>query len=550
MADGFAPPQGVRDNAKRGLELRREFNRGGTAVGVARARDLSNGKSLPLETINRMVSYFARHEVDKKGENWGNASDPSRGYIAWLLWGGDAGKTWADSIAEREKKKDKSMTTDFTHSYAAIIKQEKQEDGTLLVYGKATDDSIDIDQQICDAGWLDTAMPQWFKTGGNIREQHSNIAAGVAKELDSKADGHYISALVVDPVSVKKVETGVLKGFSIGIRAPRIVRDQKAANGRIIDGQIVEISLVDRPANPNAKLTLAKSVDGETDLIQVEELIEATQTVKGEKMQHEEEDKAVSEKPSNEDMLKMYEEAKSSYMDAKMALDECKAMCKEAGLEIEEEEEKAEYGESAEEETAEGSKPEAAEEEVEEAEGKKPLDKAEKCLECGCDQPSDAHGRKDVSTATMVSPTDTPKSIDTIVPPSHIEEIGTVIEDEDDEDSTEDVDLPAIDEKAINAIITKAVKSATQSVTTEINSYKEEINKLQSELATAKTKAVSGGPKRAAIKVDVQQMSELLAKAAEYRAKSAVTADKDLARGYRELASDFEAKAAVLKPTN
>jgi hypothetical protein len=150
----------------------------------------------------------------------------------------------------------------------------------------------------------------------------------------------------------------------------------------------------------------------------------------------------------------------------------------------------------------------------------------------------------------MISPTDTPKSIDTIVPPTHIEEIGTVIEDEDDEDSTEDVDLSAIDEKAVNAIITKAVKSATQSVTTEINSYKEEINKLQSELATAKTKAVSGGPKRAAIKVDVQQMSELLAKAAEYRAKSAVTADKDLARGYRELASDFEAKATVLKPSN
>jgi hypothetical protein len=237
-------------------------------------------------------------------------------------------------------------------------------------------------------------------------------------------------------------------------------------------------------------------------------------------------------------------------MDAKMALDECKSMCKEAGLEIEEEEEKAEYGESAEEETEEGSSPEAAEEEVEEAEGKKPLDKTtHKCLECGCGDVSNSHGDDSVSTATIVSPTETPKSIDTIVPPTHIEEIGTIIEDEDDEDSTEDVDLSAIDEKAINAIITKAVKSATKTVTTEINSYKEEINKLQSELATAKTKAVSGGPKRAVLKVDVQQMSELLAKAAEYRAKSAVTADKDLARGYRELASDFEAKAAVLKPS-
>jgi hypothetical protein len=552
MADGFVPPKGAQENAKRGLELRREFNRGGTMVGVARARDISNGASLPLETVNRMVSYFARHEVDKKGKDWGNASNPSRGYIAWLLWGGDAGKTWADSISQRAKKKDKSMTTDLAHSYAQIIKQEKQDDGTLLVYGKATDDALDIDQQICDAGWLDRAMPEWFKTGGNIREQHSNIAAGVAKELDSKADGHYISALVVDPVSVKKVETGVLKGFSIGIRAPRIVRDTKAANGRIIDGQIVEISLVDRPANPNAKLTLAKSVDGEKELVQVEELTELldeTQTVKGEMMEHEE-DKAVSEKPSKEDMLKMYEEAKSAYMDAKEALAECKSMCKEAGMEIEEDEEEVEekelkpVGESAEEETAEGSKPEAAEEEVEEAEGKKPLDKAEKCLECGCDQPSNAHGRTDVSTATMVSPTETPKSLDTIIPRIDVDG-NDVADNGTDEDSSDDEDLS---NKTITAIIEKAVKSAKDAITTEVVSYQEEINKLNAELATAKTKAVAGGPKRSVIKPAViAELGDLLQKAAEYRAKSAVTEDKDLARGYKELASDFEAKALAVQ---
>ena len=162
----------------------------------------------------------------------------------------------------------------FSNAYAPIVKYDKNGDGTLMVYGKATDDSLDIDQQICDAGWLDRAMPEWFKSGGNIREQHSTIAAGVAKEYESKEDGHYITTLVVDPVSVKKVETGVLKGFSIGIKSPRVVRDTKAVNGRIIDGQIVEVSLVDRPANPNAKLIMAKSVEGESSLIQVEELHE------------------------------------------------------------------------------------------------------------------------------------------------------------------------------------------------------------------------------------------------------------------------------------
>ena len=538
MADGFSPPQKVRSNAARGLELRKKFGRGGTEVGVARARDLSNGKSLPLETINRMVSYFARHEVDKKGENWGNASNPSKGYIAWLLWGGDAGKAWANSIAEREKKKDKSMAIDTTNAYAAIIKQIKQEDGTLVVYGKATDDSVDIDQQICDAGWLEKAMPEWFKSGGNIREQHSNIAAGVAKELDSKEDGHYISALVVDPVSVKKVETGVLKGFSIGIRSPRIVRDNKAANGRIIDGQIVEVSLVDRPANPNAKLMLAKC-DNEQDLVKVEEFV-VTETAKGEKMEHKEDEKAVSEKPSKEELLERYAAAKEAFEAAKK-------MCKEAGVEIEidedeeEMEEKREYGESAEEESEEGSKPGAAEEEAEEAEGKKPLDKSEKCLECGCHQPANAHGQSDVTTAEMVSPDQTPKSI---IPDATIERLPTVEDGDVYDDDEED-----LSNKTITAIVEKAVKSAKEAVTTEINSYKEEINKLQAELTTANSKAVASGPRRTAVKIDTSELSEFVQKAAEYRAKAAMTTDKDLARGYRELASDFDAKAAAIKPS-
>ena len=148
-----------------------------------------------------------------------------------------------------------------TNIFARIIKQDKQADGTLIVTGIATDNSIDSDDQICDPTWLKTAMPDWFRWG-NIREQHSNIAAGVATEYETKGNEHWITAKVVDPASVKKVESGVLKGFSIGIRGPRVVKDNKAAGGRIVDGEIVEVSLVDRPANPICTLALAKSVDG------------------------------------------------------------------------------------------------------------------------------------------------------------------------------------------------------------------------------------------------------------------------------------------------
>jgi Family of unknown function (DUF5872) len=278
MSDTFVPPAGVAEAAKRALGWISDGHAGGgfTDTGRARASQLANRNAVSKDTISRMVSFFARHEVDKKAEgfNQGEKGFPSPGRVAWDAWGGDAGKSWAESVASKFNKEKATMANDFANSYAAIVKQEKQEDGSLLVYGKATDDSLDIDQQICDDTWLSAAMPEWFKTGGNIREQHSSIAAGVAKEYEAKADGHYISVLVVDPVSVKKVESGVLKGFSIGIKSPRVVRDQKAANGRIIDGQIVEVSLVDRPANPNAKLMLAKSVDGETSLVKVEEYTE------------------------------------------------------------------------------------------------------------------------------------------------------------------------------------------------------------------------------------------------------------------------------------
>ena len=91
------PTESMASNARRGLELRRKFGRGGTAVGVARARDLANRKELSPGTVLRMYSFFSRHEVDKKGKDWNNSERPSNGKIAWLLWGGDSGYAWAKS---------------------------------------------------------------------------------------------------------------------------------------------------------------------------------------------------------------------------------------------------------------------------------------------------------------------------------------------------------------------------------------------------------------------------------------------------------------------
>lgn len=89
------PPVAVAKEAAKGLLLREQFGRGGTAVGLARGHQLKNREHLSPETVFRMVSYFARHEVDKKGRNFFNKEKPSNGYIAWLLWGGDSGRAWA-----------------------------------------------------------------------------------------------------------------------------------------------------------------------------------------------------------------------------------------------------------------------------------------------------------------------------------------------------------------------------------------------------------------------------------------------------------------------
>lgn len=90
MAEEYRPTDSMASNARRGLALRDEFNRGGTAVGIARARDIANKKNLSESTVLRMHSFFSRHEVDKKGKGWkqGEEGYPSNGLIAWLLWGG------------------------------------------------------------------------------------------------------------------------------------------------------------------------------------------------------------------------------------------------------------------------------------------------------------------------------------------------------------------------------------------------------------------------------------------------------------------------------
>lgn len=164
------------------------------------------------------------------------------------------------------------MAQDVTYVGFGDLTFKSTEDGSMFVYGKATGPDLDLDQQICDESWLKTAMPQWLATGANVREMHSSIAAGVGIELNADGDDWYLKSEVVDANTMKKVEKGVLKGYSIGIKGARIVKSDDAPNGRIVGGQIVEVSLVDRPANPTATVEIAKAVNGELEITKTLEM--------------------------------------------------------------------------------------------------------------------------------------------------------------------------------------------------------------------------------------------------------------------------------------
>tara|TARA_R110000787_G_scaffold95809_1_gene198991 strand:+ start:10817 stop:12730 length:1914 start_codon:yes stop_codon:yes gene_type:complete len=134
------PTNSMAEEAARGLQWRKKYNRGGTTVGVARANQLMNKENLSVDTVLRMYSFFSRHEVDKQGQGFsqGEKGYPSAGRIAWALWGGDAGFSWSTKVRNQ-------------------IQRERE--------GKAEADSLKVGD-----------MVSWDSSGGRARGKITKIA--------------------------------------------------------------------------------------------------------------------------------------------------------------------------------------------------------------------------------------------------------------------------------------------------------------------------------------------------------------------------------------
>ena len=133
--------------------------------------------------------------------------------------------------------------------YGAIEKVEAQADGTIKVHGIATTEAVDDQGEVVKADAMRTALPEYMRFPA-VREMHQLQAAGTALEADVGDDNiTRIVAHIVDPTAVSKVKNNVYRGFSIGGR----VTQREPGNPKTITGLVLnEISLVDRPANPEA----------------------------------------------------------------------------------------------------------------------------------------------------------------------------------------------------------------------------------------------------------------------------------------------------------
>jgi len=146
------PTQEMANEAEQALEWRAEFGRGGTEIGVARARDLKNRVNLSIRTIKRMFSYLSRHEVDKKGKGFykGDEGFPSAGRIAWGLWGGDPGFAWTKrKIKEIEEEENRNIMENKELRH--IQKLEENDESIIIYYATNKEDVevvIDTDEEV------------------------------------------------------------------------------------------------------------------------------------------------------------------------------------------------------------------------------------------------------------------------------------------------------------------------------------------------------------------------------------------------------------------
>lgn len=228
----FKPPQSVADAAAKGLEYRAKAspsNKGGLTPaeaaeegigsGVQRAVNLKNRDNISPEVIKQMTAFFARHEKNKgvapehRNEPWND-----KGNVAWLIWGGDPGRAWAEKVKAQMEAADGGKTASMKLSFdtkrwgpftfeidrpKGFVKTWDQPDGSVKKfkypcdYGYFVDhtgeDDEGLDAFVGDdpAGKIESFLKMRRDDQGNLVPDETKFMVGLSDPQREKVIGLY-----------------------------------------------------------------------------------------------------------------------------------------------------------------------------------------------------------------------------------------------------------------------------------------------------------------------------------------------------------------------
>lgn len=269
----LSPTQGMRDEAQRGLDWREEYGRGGTAVGVAKARAILTEDELSPGKVIDMYAYFARHEVDQAGEGFSPGEDgyPSAGRIAWALWGGDPGQTW--STRKREEMMRIDETLDEARTAPTLGREIKavacsykalEADRTFEGYGSVFGVIDSYGDVVLPGAFADTIRKaeQQGRMPAMLWQHDPSQVIGVWRSMREDAHGLHVVGELADTQLGREayalLKMGALSGLSIGYSVSGEHYDRERDVRELTGIDLWETSLVTFPANTDARIAAVK----------------------------------------------------------------------------------------------------------------------------------------------------------------------------------------------------------------------------------------------------------------------------------------------------
>jgi len=144
-------PAAAKKNAQMAIDWKEKYGReevdAGTAVGWARAHQLAKGEKISADTISRMASFNRHRKNSKIATEYKDTPWKDKGYVAWLIWGGDEGVDWAMKKSKELNKMEESKYFKPVKSYSDFINEAMDINDPILIALRARKNQLTRQEQ-------------------------------------------------------------------------------------------------------------------------------------------------------------------------------------------------------------------------------------------------------------------------------------------------------------------------------------------------------------------------------------------------------------------